>query len=75
MSGRLVSDSSGYRRIAYAVWEITLRCNLACVHCGSRAGPPRATELSTEEAFDLVRQLAEVGITQVTLLGGEAFLR
>lgn len=26
-------------------------------------------------AVDLVRQLAEVGITEVTLIGGEAFLR
>jgi radical SAM protein with 4Fe4S-binding SPASM domain len=62
-------------RTAYAVWEITLRCNLACVHCGSRAGSARSNELSTAEALDLVDQLAEVGITEVTLLGGEAFLR
>ncbi|MCC5614779.1 nif11-class peptide radical SAM maturase 3 [Nostoc sp. CHAB 5836] len=64
-----------YRRISYAVWEITLKCNLACQHCGSRAGHTRAKELSTQEAVDLVRQLAEVGITEVTLIGGEAFLR
>jgi nif11-class peptide radical SAM maturase 3 len=63
------------RRISYAVWEITLKCNLACQHCGSRAGHTRAKELSTQEALDLVRQLAEVGITEVTLIGGEAFLR
>lgn len=64
-----------YRRISYAVWEITLKCNLACQHCGSRAGHTRTKELSTEEALDLVRQMAEVGITEVTLIGGEAFLR
>nr|AVH79615.1 radical SAM/SPASM domain-containing protein [Nostoc sp. PCC 9205] len=64
-----------YRRISYAVWEITLKCNLACQHCGSRAGHTRAKELSTEEALDLVRQMAEVGITEITLIGGEAFLR
>ena len=64
-----------YRRISYAVWEITLKCNLACQHCGSRAGHARTKELSTEEALDLVKQLAEVGITEVTLIGGEAFLR
>ena len=22
----------------YAVWELTLACNLKCKHCGSRAG-------------------------------------
>ncbi|MBG1261944.1 nif11-class peptide radical SAM maturase 3 [Nostoc commune] len=64
-----------YRRISYAVWEITLKCNLACQHCGSRAGQTRANELSTAEALDLVRQMAEVGITEVTIIGGEAFLR
>ena len=64
-----------YRRTSYAVWEITLKCNLACSHCGSRAGHARTTELTTEEAFDLVRQMAEVGIKEVTLIGGEAFMR
>ena len=64
-----------YRRISYAVWEITLKCILACQHCGSRAGHTRAKELSTDEALDMVKQLAEVGITEVTLIGGEAFLR
>jgi nif11-class peptide radical SAM maturase 3 len=64
-----------YRRISYAVWEITLKCNLACQHCGSRAGHTRANELSTQEALDLVQQMADVGIKEVTLIGGEAFLR
>lgn len=63
------------RRTAYAVWELTLKCNLSCGHCGSRAGERRDDELSPEEALDLVRQLAELGITEVTIEGGEAFLR
>ncbi|MBL8950937.1 MAG: radical SAM protein [Myxococcaceae bacterium] len=63
------------RRDAYAVWELTLKCNLACRHCGSRAGDARHDELSTSEALDLVKQMAEAGITEVTLIGGEAFLR
>ena len=66
---------SPYERTTFAVWEITLKCNLACSHCGSRAGTARAAELTTPEAFDLVRQLAEVGIREVALIGGEAFLR
>lgn len=64
-----------YRRISYAVWEITLKCNLACQHCGSRAGQTRVDELTTAEALDMVKQMADVGITEVTLIGGEAFLR
>ncbi|WP_017651500.1 nif11-class peptide radical SAM maturase 3 [Fortiea contorta] len=64
-----------YHRKSYAVWEITLKCNLACSHCGSRAGNARTQELSTAEALDLVKQMAQVGIKEVTLIGGEAFLR
>lgn len=59
----------------YAVWEITLRCDLACRHCGSRAGRERPDELSTAEALDLVAQMAELGVHEVTVIGGEAYLR
>jgi radical SAM protein with 4Fe4S-binding SPASM domain len=62
-------------RPEYAVWEITLRCDLACRHCGSRAGRARADELSTEEALDLVAQMAELGVKETTIIGGEAYLR
>lgn len=59
----------------YVVWEITLACDLGCRHCGSRAGPAREGELSTEECLDVVRQYAEMGIREITLIGGEAYLR
>ncbi|HEY4105704.1 MAG TPA: radical SAM protein [Polyangiaceae bacterium] len=59
----------------YAVWEITLKCDLACRHCGSRAGHERTSELSTAECLDLVRQMAELGVRETTLIGGEAYLR
>ncbi len=62
-------------RPIYAVWEITLACDLACRHCGSRAGRARPEELSTEQCFELARQMAELGIKEVTLIGGEAYLR
>jgi radical SAM protein with 4Fe4S-binding SPASM domain len=62
-------------RTTYAVWELTLQCNLACVHCGSRAAKPRPAELTTAEALDLVLQMRDAGIAEVTLIGGEAYLR
>lgn len=62
-------------RPVYAVWELTLGCDQACRHCGSRAGRARPDELDRGEALDLVRQLAEVGVREVTLIGGEAYLR
>src|SRR5579859_2265297 len=58
-----------------AVWEVTLRCDLACRHCGSRAGHARPNELSTRECLELVSQLAELGTREVALIGGEAYLR
>ena len=82
----VTEDSSAFRRSVegadprgvnpkYCVWEITLACDLGCKHCGSRAGNTREGELSTEECLDVVRQLKEGGFTEVTLIGGEAYLR
>ncbi|MBA2663221.1 MAG: radical SAM protein [Bradymonadaceae bacterium] len=59
----------------YCVWEITLQCDLGCKHCGSRAGKARPDELSTAECFEVVEQLAALGLREVTLIGGEAYLR
>ncbi len=59
---------------AYVVWELTLRCDHACAHCGSRAGGERADELTTEQAKDVVTQLAAMRAREVVLIGGEAYL-
>jgi radical SAM protein with 4Fe4S-binding SPASM domain len=59
---------------AYVVWELTLRCDLACTHCGSRAGPKRPDELTTEEALRVVAELAAMRAREVVLIGGEAYL-
>lgn len=56
------------------VWELTLRCDSACAHCGSRAGRARRDELSTEEALGVVLQLAGMRAVEVSLIGGEAYL-
>lgn len=68
-------DIDRRHRPNYAVWEITLACDLACRHCGSRAGHARPDELSTAEALDLVEQMADLGVREVSLIGGEAYLR
>ncbi len=57
-----------------AIWELTLRCDLACRHCSSRAGSARPDELTTPEALDVVDQIADLGVLEVTLIGGEAYL-
>lgn len=57
------------------VWELTLKCNLRCIHCGSAAGKPRPNELSTKEAIKLCQDLAEINTKEVCFMGGEPFLR
>ncbi|MBK8262459.1 MAG: radical SAM protein [Nannocystis sp.] len=59
----------------HAVWEFTLACDQRCLCCGPRAGAARQGELSTDESLRLVDELAELGVGEVTLIGGEAYLR
>jgi radical SAM protein with 4Fe4S-binding SPASM domain len=58
----------------YVVWELTLACDHACTHCGSRAGVARDGELTTEEAIGVAAQLADAGTREIILIGGEAYL-
>lgn len=73
MSKRRLDVLSPHRP-AYVVWELTLRCDHACTHCGSRAAVAREVELSTAEALEVVEQLAALGADEVVLIGGEAYL-
>ena len=56
-------------------WSITGRCNFRCRHCYMDAPDAMLGELSTEEAFVLIDQMAECGVLQVDLTGGEPFVR
>ncbi len=55
-------------------WELTLKCNMNCIHCGSSAGHPRPNELTLEEGFDLIDQLVDLGAEILTLSGGEPLI-
>ncbi len=59
----------------YAVWELTSACDQRCAHCGPRSGQRRPDELTTRECIELVAELAAAGVGEVTLIGGEAYLR
>lgn len=73
---RMRRDDDHRRSVpVHAVWEITLACDLKCQHCGSRAGRRRPQELSTAECLEVVAALARLGTREVTLIGGEAYLR
>lgn len=57
-------------------WETTKACNLTCQHCRAvprrRVGP---TELTTNRAFDLIDQIAEVAKPVFVMSGGEPLFR
>ena len=57
------------------LFELTLRCNMRCIHCGSSAGTQRIKELTTDEWIKVVKDLADLGCKYITLLGGEPFVR
>lgn len=54
-----------------AVWELTMGCNMRCKHCGSCCENPQSDELTTEEAFKLCDDIGKLGLSYVTLSGGE----
>ena len=59
---------------AYVVWELTLRCDQRCTHCGSRAALPRPNELTLEQALLVIKDLIALRTREVILIGGEAYL-
>ena len=78
--GEGVKSRLGGKRYPYsATFEITDRCNLSCVQCyinqaaGSRAA--RSTELTTEQAKQILAQIAEAGCFFLTFTGGDPILR
>ncbi|MGQ9621748.1 MAG: radical SAM/SPASM domain-containing protein [Bacteroidales bacterium] len=56
-------------------WDITYACNLRCKQCYSNSGKPAPNELSTPEAKELIRQLAQMKVFYIYFLGGEPLLR
>jgi radical SAM protein with 4Fe4S-binding SPASM domain len=70
---RIDTSGTNYRPV-YVVWELTLRCDQPCTHCGSRAGDARESEVSTAEAIEVVQQLKAMGTEEIAVIGGEAYL-
>lgn len=57
------------------VWlEITKKCNLKCPHCYIDGGLAREDEMSNEEIYGLIDELAEMGVWAVAFTGGEPTL-
>lgn len=66
-------NATGPRVVA---WESTVACNLACVHCRASAQTePEPDELTTEEVFHLIDQLAAFSRPIFVISGGEPLMR
>lgn len=63
------------RYVQSIFWSITGRCNYRCRHCFMDAPCGKLGELTTEQAFDLIDQMADCGVLRVDITGGEPFVR
>jgi len=58
------------------VWNMTRQCNLYCMHCYATASSkPMPGELTTEEGFRLIDQLADFEVPSILFSGGEPLMR
>jgi 12,18-didecarboxysiroheme deacetylase len=58
------------------VWNVTKACNLKCIHCYAKADNKGAPdELTTEEGYKLLEDLAQFGSPVILFSGGEPLVR
>lgn len=69
-----VVDGFHLRTPALMWLELTRRCNLACPHCYINGGRARPNELPDERWFELLDELADMGVWGVAFTGGEPTL-
>ncbi|RLI70243.1 heme biosynthesis protein [Archaeoglobales archaeon] len=60
--------------VPIVVWNITLKCNLKCLHCYASTAMIMS-ELKTEDCLDIIDQLAEIKVPVILFSGGEPLLR
>jgi MoaA/NifB/PqqE/SkfB family radical SAM enzyme len=60
----------------YMAWQLTNECNLACLHCIEESGPGKAfkDELTGDQIFSVLDQLAAEDVPYLSLSGGEPML-
>ncbi|RJO62882.1 MAG: radical SAM protein [Dehalococcoidia bacterium] len=76
VTSNLVGEQIITSRLQLVAWEITRSCNLSCAHC--RASAQQGTyqgELTTNECFRLLDQIAAAAKPIIILTGGEPLAR
>lgn len=56
-------------------WNSTNQCNMYCDHCYRDSGAKASDELNTEEAKDLLDEIAKAGFKIMIFSGGEPLMR
>ena len=59
----------------HCVVSITDACNIRCVHCYGASAKRSPNELTTDELKSLLTELADIGVFDVAISGGEALIR
>ncbi len=68
------SQEAGFVAPSTVVIEPTDRCNLRCPGCYAKSGP-EGSDLPFDRIVEIVQQVVDMGVTLITLSGGEPFLR
>jgi len=68
------------RMRSVALWDVTKKCDLRCIHCYNydkylASSHSAGRETTTEEAMGIVDKLADFGFDQIHFLGGEPLNR
>lgn len=73
----LSANPAPYPAPRLVFWETTAGCNLACIHCRriTVADQLLPQDLTTQESFDLIDQIASFGRPIFVLSGGEPLFR
>lgn len=65
-------------KLRFLFFELTMRCNENCIHCGSRCGETKSEELPTEVFIGILDKVAKDfagDLPMLNITGGEPLLR
>ncbi len=74
----IVAQTRKNHQLLSVHWELTYRCNEKCTHCYLDVLAPRAEvpgELTTAECCRVIDELAQLGVLNLSLSGGEILVR
>lgn len=74
---RYFADNYPTPYLESVLWDITSLCNLKCTHCyvSDYSNQAKGKDLTTDEAFSLIKEMVSMNIQEVSLTGGEPLMR